>query len=370
MMTRPTPALMLPLSLLLLLGSCAHPMAPAGQRLVPQGRITDGGAATQQDGCVALIWTAASLEAQFEGTSVAIDVGCEPGWAENGPCPVSLAATVDGVRRPDIAQLPGAPERRLVASGLPPGRHRLTLARRSEAQLGGARVCAVTAPGGRMLPPPPPRPRQLLILGDSISAGYGNLCQGPKDGEPLLRADGTLTYGALAAQSLGADVRIMAWSGLGLWRNGDGTFEHTLPKRWAQVAQPGRLDAAVVNLGTNDFRQGPVDDGAFVDTYVRFVTQLLGTYPGSHVFLAVGPMLSDDTPKGAGQLSHALRLVQQTQGRMAALGHGERVHLLRFATQDGRLGLGCDYHPNLATHRQMAQTLTSALQRTLGWSRF
>jgi hypothetical protein len=369
---------MLPLSLLALLvqGSCAHPTVPAGQRLLSahQGRLTDGDTATRPDGCATLTWTAATLEAQFDGTAVAIDVGCEAPLPGDGPCLASLAATVDGVRRADIDKLAPLPERRMVAAGLAPGRHRLVIARRSEAQLGAVRVCAVTAPGGRLLPPPPPRPHQLLILGDSISAGYGNLCEGPKDGAPLLRADGTLTYGALSAQSLDADVRIVAWSGLGLWRNGDGTFEHTLPQRWAEVAQPGRLDAVVVNLGTNDFRQEAVDDGAFVDTYVRLVSGLLGSYRGCHVFLALGPMLSDALPQGAGpgagQLSHALRLLQQTQQRLADRGWGQQVHLLRFATQDGRLGFGCDYHPNLATHRQMARTLTEALQRTLGWSRF
>jgi len=100
------------------------------------------------------------------------------------------------------------------------------------------------------------------------------------------------------------------------------------------------------------------------------VTHLLTAYPDSHVFLAVGPMLSDDTPQGARQLSHALGLAQQTQQRLANAARGDQVHLLRFATQDGRLGLGCDYHPSLQTHRQMGETLIGALQQTLGWSRF
>jgi hypothetical protein len=129
------------------------------------------------------------------------------------------------------------------------------------------------------------------------------------------------------------------------------------------------LDAVVVNLGTNDYRR-PADDEAFVRTYLGFVHELADAYPVAHLFLAVGPMFPSEA--GARRPTHRsmVALVQQVHSALKHGGLGHRVHVLEMTPQTGIMGFGCDYHPNLWTHRQMAQSLVHALAQTLGWTPF
>lgn len=361
--------------------ACAHRTAPMGQRLLPgnQGRVLDVGLKDPPPGspapsCTPLTYTEASWQARFVGANIAVKLRCA---APSQQCMGPLTVEVDGVARAPVPA-PG-PETRWVAlaTELAPGPHTVIVRRTAEAQLGAVELCAVAAEGGRLLPPPPPSPRQMLVLGDSISAGFGNLCPGLEGFDAMALEDGGKTYGALAARALGAEVRIMAWSGIGLWRNGDGSFDDTLPKRWDALWGPksapqAHLDAIVINLGTNDFRRDNVDDAAFVASYGRFVRVLHRSYPKAHFFLAVGPMLSDTDPQNNPQQPHARRLVAQVAADVIAKDTSlkGRLHAITFVTQDGGLGYGCAYHPNLATHAQMATTLRRALQNALGWSCF
>ncbi len=63
--------------------------------------------------------------------------------------------------------------------------------------------------------PPEPRQRRLLFIGDSITAGYGVLCNdsvGPfsPETESAFHA-----YAAVAARALEADAHVIAYSGKG-----------------------------------------------------------------------------------------------------------------------------------------------------------
>ena len=63
--------------------------------------------------------------------------------------------------------------------------------------------------------PPEPRQRRLLFIGDSITAGYGVLCNDSArpfapETESALHA-----YAAVAARALEADAHVIAYSGKG-----------------------------------------------------------------------------------------------------------------------------------------------------------
>ena len=60
--------------------------------------------------------------------------------------------------------------------------------------------------------------RKIEVIGDSISVGYGLDGTNPCTNTAALE-DNPKTYAALAANALGADYRIVAWSGEGLVRN-------------------------------------------------------------------------------------------------------------------------------------------------------
>jgi lysophospholipase L1-like esterase len=176
-------------------------------------------------------------------------------------------------------------------------------------------------------------PHQLEIVGDSITCGYGDEGTMPTCSFSADTENAYLAYGAITARALNAELRTIAW---------------------------GPADAVVINLGTNDFSKG--DPGqAFVQAYETFLKRLRVVYPQAGIFCALGSMLTDPN------LTTARGYLQKIVADSAAAGDS-RVYFTEFATQDiGTDGAGCDYHPNLVTHRKMAQVLTQALHDKLGW---
>ncbi|HEY5961134.1 MAG TPA: hypothetical protein VIV60_31470, partial [Polyangiaceae bacterium] len=75
-----------------------------------------------------------------------------------------------------------------------------------------------------------------------------------------------MTYGAIAARALDADVHIEAISGIGMALSLGGSTTWTMPNVWDNVnvfddtvkydCSTWTADAVVINLGTNDFNAG------------------------------------------------------------------------------------------------------------------
>lgn len=160
---------------------------------------------------------------------------------------------------------------------------------------------------------------RIEFIGDSITAGYCNLCQ-------EYPANGTNTYAwedfsrgwpTRVCSNLDAVCHYEAWSGRGLMRNCNDAFPTTMP----QIAQraiatvqasddfwgvpnlwnTSRFEphVVVINLGTNDYLCNPILNESlffetFVETYVGFAESLVSAYNASGLmqgmFLACGPM--------------------------------------------------------------------------------
>jgi hypothetical protein len=154
------------------------------------------------------------------------------------------------------------------------------------------------------LPPPPPQqqqqqqqqkhplrqqhplqqqPRRIEFLGDSITAGYCNLCELQGGAVEGAEAEGAFeAWPQLAASSLSAESHVVAWSGYGLVHNCCGGHTHmpavyrralgSVPDNDAGAATFGgepfsnawsfgwAPDAVVINLGTNDVGSGSYDE--------------------------------------------------------------------------------------------------------------
>ncbi len=314
-------------------------------------------------------WSGSAVAVHFEGTALSAllhDAG------EN-----HFTVIVDGKPRSDKL-VPGPGERELVlAKNLEPGEHTVTLYRLTEPLVGETQLRGLRlSPGGKMLAPPPRLKRRIELIGDSISAGYGNdgadrNCPFSPDTE-----NHYATYGAIAARALAADLFTLAWSGKGVFSN-RGDLHDPMPVVWTRTL-PGRPDsswdfagftpdAVVVNLGTNDFAPEVQDRSPFASSYERFVVSVRQTYPEAHLFLAVGPMLSDGYPEGVPSHTIVQGTLTKLTEKLRQAGDN-RVHYLEFRQQSESDGYGCDWHPSLKTHRRMAGELAAALSGTLGWS--
>jgi len=254
-----------------------------------------------------------------------------------------------------------------LGTGLAAGAHDLLLYRRTEASFNETTFNGFDLASSAYLPVNLPT-RRLEVIGDSMSAGYGN-----EGTLPCVFTAATenhyLTYEAIAARAVNAELYTEAWSGIGMLRNYEGGTTNVMPDRYPRTL-PDRAtstwdftkfipNAVVINLGTNDFAQG--DPGApFQAAYTKFVTDLRGHYPAARFFLALGSMLSGESYTKAGTYLKAVIAERAAAG-------DKNLTLLEFGSQDSADGLGCDYHPSLKTHQKMADKLTAALKADLAW---
>jgi lysophospholipase L1-like esterase len=253
--------------------------------------------------------------------------------------------------------------RYVLGEKLNPGQpHTVVVTRESEALGGVHEVLGLElVPGGELLPLPKEREerREIEIIGDSITCGYGIL--GPDASCKFSFATERVseTYGVLASRALGVDPVTICWSGRGVYRNYDEPDEPTMPQLWRPARAPKKLPAAVVvNLGTNDVLapRAPFDAKAFEEGYVSFLDRIRDAYPKPWILVAVSPMLE------AANRALVTASLERIVARRRSDGDA-RVEPVVFEEQGKRVG--CDSHPDREMHRVMAKQLEQALRTKL-----
>jgi lysophospholipase L1-like esterase len=223
---------------------------------------------------------------------------------------------------------------------------------------------------GALKPPPAASGRLIEVVGDSISAGYGNLgmevhppynntCSFTLDTEAAYQA-----YDSMIGRTLNAEVSIIARSGWGMYRDLSGNTANVLSSVYDDTVGTEnapkwnfarKADAVLINLGTNDSAMG--DPGKpYEDAYVAFLRTVRGHYPDAWIFLTIGPMTSDPTLT---QMRTHLTNVVSTFA-------DPRVTTVDLATQNTAT-TGCDFHPDVAEDTVMAGMLAPTIKGKLGW---
>lgn len=224
----------------------------------------------------------------------------------------------------------------------------------------------------------PAAAKRIEFLGDSITAGFCNLCPAADGHNGPDRENYFLSWANLVCAHFGADCHTSAWSGYGIVENccGGSTlmpdiWERTLATipsqntsdphgtvksnhwnftRWAP-------DAVVINLGTNDELQSrPANVEAFRTHYLALVNRARAAYGrGTHFFLACGPM--------------SKAYCSSVDWVIAATGDVDRVHFLDHrGFLNGTFGKSCCGHPSARVDAAMADATISRLASVLGWS--
>ncbi len=299
-------------------------------------------------------WSGSQLTTEFTGTGVGVTLSGSP---------AQFAVIVDQ-GTPTLLDFTGTSGVHTLASGLSNGPHTVTLSRRTEAFLGPVSFEGFTVTGGALVASPPPYAHRIEVIGDSISCGYGDEGVGPSCGFTPDTENEWLAWGSLTARALGAEHHTVAWSGKGVYRNGDGSMTELIPVLYDRTipTDPNSTydhaswvpEVILIDLGTNDFAIG--DPGApYAMAYEAFVTRLRTLYPDAWIFCAAGPITLQYAPAVEGVVASRTQAGDQ------------RIRSVRFPQQDGSLGFGCDYHPNLATHQQLADTITPLIRAATGW---
>ncbi|MBN1699016.1 MAG: hypothetical protein JW881_15970 [Spirochaetales bacterium] len=309
-------------------------------------------------------WSATTVKAGFQGTEASV------GLASTGDNWINVI--IDGIVRTPINVPSGtdgsAPI--LLASGLSSGRHTVEIVRRTEAWVGDMQFLGFSFGSGTPLPPPEASSRRIEFIGDSITCGYGNEGTDRYQSFTTKNENAYLAYGSVTARLLGADQITVAWSGKGVIRNYGGDTDEVMPALYDRILpydttnlwNPGEWipHATVVNLCTNDYSVGIPDRTQFTTAYTNFVRKIRTQYPQTHIYCAVGPMLSDD------KLASARDYIGSVVNTLTS-GGDSRIHFIEFPVQDAANGYGEDWHPSVKTHELMANQLAAQIRTDLGW---
>ena len=306
-------------------------------------------------------WSGSGVIANFSGSSVAVRLAGGQQYT----------VLIDGMLQPKLTSTGGLDA---LASGLADGPHTVEIYRRTEANQGESRFQGFDFAGGQLLAPPAPAERRIEIVGDSITAGYGDegadmTCSFSPDTE-----NHYLTYGALSARALGAELSTVAWSGKGVVCNyGDDAtscsdplppyYDRTLPARADSRWDFGRWQpqAVVINLGTNDFSTAvdPTQD-QFEQALGALIERVRAVYPDALILATVGPLLT-----GADLATARMYIANVVKQRNDA--GDAKIQTFELAPTNPADGYGCDWHPSVKTHQVMADALTAKLRAELGW---
>lgn len=342
----------------------SEPVVAAGVRWV--GRVD-----AEDPAAPRFAWSGSGFVATVAGTAISVALATE-GTSEQ----VFVQPVVDGTPGARVAL--GSGEQTItLGSDLGDGDHVVELYRETEGRYGRSVFLGFTE--GTLKEPPAGQNRLIEIVGDSISAGYGNLGSEEHPNHGADPSGGCMfstetesaynTYGAIAARQLGADASIVAVSGWGAYRDNISSKRTVISSVYGNtlgtLATPAwsfqqRADAVVVNLGTNDFAMGDPGEAAFKKAYSSLLTTIRRKHPQAWIFAMIGPLLH-----GSGLTQATTYQTAIVKERKAA--GDSRIELLNFGQQDISLGTGCSYHPNVTVQTAMAEMLVTAIQGALGW---
>jgi len=339
---------------------------------VPGGPRWLGRVDASDPDAVRFAWQGAGVIATVSGSEIAVTLRTE------GTDTVFFQPVIDGVQTNRFEVRSGGDETVTLATALPAGDHVVELLRDTEGMYGVSTFLGFAS--GTVVGAPAPSGRLVEVVGDSISAGYGNLGSEPHPGWVATPAchwtaensSYYLTYAAIAGRALDAEVSTIARSGWGICRDADGNPSGVLPAVYGNAvgtddATPWGFEpeasAVVINLGTNDMAQGDPGD-AYGTALLAFLEEVRSQYPGAWIVLAAGSMLGDAE---RGTILGYLESARDTR----AAGGDERVSVLDLGAQDlgadGSVPTGCDWHPNVADHARMAALLEAELRDRLDW---
>jgi len=214
---------------------------------------------------------------------------------------------------------------------------------------------------------PARRKRRIEFLGDSITAGYCNLCDWdgfPKPQDMSSAESFERGWPHAICTALDAECHINAWSGYGMVMNccGGTTVMPTVYRRTLATV-PGSEgdwnwaswvpDAVVINLGTNDgLGHRPYLLPNYTAAYAQLAANITGYYGvATKIFMACGPMDS--------------AYCAVAQALAANLTNGVFLDQRNFL--NGTFGQSCCGHPGTTVDAAMGKAGAAAIGEVLRW---
>ncbi len=300
-----------------------------------------------------VVWQASRIAIDFEGPALGLRFEGVEGQS-------FFDVTVDGTTAV-FGVTNAGPLRIQFPQPLGPGRHRLTVFKRSEASAGHARFLGIEIADGMhaWVPAAPNYKLKLQFIGDSITAGACNEDPGEDQWTDRSTHNNARSYAAFTAAAFSADYRNIAVSGMGIvvgWVKplAGQTWDRVYPVATSPRADltTWAPDVVCVNFGENDasfttVNNRPFPAPEFTAGYVSLVRAIRSAHPAAHIVILRGGM-------HGGAKHEDLRRAWTAAVEQLEAGD-PKVHHFVFNHWSGP-------HPRVADARAMADELIAWLQ--------
>jgi hypothetical protein len=316
-----------------------------------------------QDNAAALTWTASSVIINFNGTSAKATLSDNTGFD-------FVTVVVDGKVLTALQPAKNKAEYTLV-SGLPKGKHKLELFKRTEYDMGTLYFHGFNI-DGQILPPPMYKHR-IEYYGNSITCGYAIEDTAGKDRGTYEFENGYKSYANITARHFNAYYHSISKSGIGVvisWFNYvmpdiyDRVTAHDSTAKWDFKKYTPEL--VVINLFQNDawltqmkdheqfkriFGNTPPTAEFIIHHYRDFIKNIRAKYPNAKIVCALGAM--DATKAGSPWPGYIEKAVAGLNDR------GIYTHFFPYKNTPG--------HPSEKEQQVMADDLISYIAKTFKW---
>jgi lysophospholipase L1-like esterase len=241
--------------------------------------------------------------------------------------------------------------------------HNVTICKNTEANIGYMELAGIRCEQLLQLLPKPER--KIECIGNSITCGTGSDASSIPCGQGKWQDqhNAWLSYGAVMARKLNAQFHLSSVSGIGLMLSCC-DMNITMPQVFDNVSMRNdsiqwnftnyQPDVVTVCLGQND---GIQDSVKFCLNYISFIQQLRGYYPNAQIILLSSPMADAKLKAFMKKTLTAVIKKVNNEG-------DKKVTTFFFSKQ---YSSGCDNHPDLAEHQQIAKELTVAVKKIMKW---
>ncbi|HEY6504040.1 MAG TPA: SGNH/GDSL hydrolase family protein [Chitinophagaceae bacterium] len=298
------------------------------------------------------------ITAKFTGSSCEIILNDEELWGKNHNY---IEAVVDG--KAVRLQTKAKRDTIKVAENLLPGEHTLVICKNTEANIGYLELVGIRCD---QLAEPAPKPgRRIEFIGNSITCGTGSDQSAIPCGKGVWQDqhNAFLSYGAITARVLNAQYHLSAVSGIGLMHSCC-NMDVIMPQVFDKVSMRNNTiawdfkkyqpDVVTICLGQND---GIQDSTAFTNNYIVFIKKLRVYYPKAMIICLSSPM-------GDASLTKFMKRTLTAAVKKMNSDGDKKVSSYFFSKQYHN---GCDSHPDLGEHKQIADELTALIRKKMKW---
>lgn len=298
------------------------------------------------------------IQTKFYGSNCEVIVNDEELWGKNHNY---LEIVVDG--KPTRLQTKAKRDTIKITADAANSIHTLLICKNTEANIGYMELVGIRCQ--KLIQPDKKHVRKIECIGNSITCGTGSDISEIPCGKGVWQDQHNtyLSYGAVAARALNAQYHLSSVSGIGLMHSCC-NLKYVMPQVFDKINMRDDTiawnfenyvpDVLTVCLGQND---GIQDSLQFTNNYIIFLKKLRSYYPNTTIICISSPMADD-----------ALRSFMKKSliGITNALNKSGDKNIYKYVFEK-QYSSGCDYHPDIKEHAEIAGLLTAFIKKVKNW---